>query len=86
MITCEKGRHAYALVLKLLSTWGGARLTMAGHMAEQGGRWSAIGLKWMENGQWPAVIFISDSVSRNYHCHNLTTMTAIVFHLVAAPV
>ena len=62
MITCGKGHHAYALVLKLLSTWHAvdrARLTMAGHIAEQGGRWLAIGLKWTENGRWQAIIFIS---------------------------
>ena len=49
----------YALVL---STWHAVdrtRLTMAGHMAKQGDRWLAIGLKWAENGRWPAVIFIS---------------------------
>ena len=31
---------------------------MVGQMAEKGGRWLAIGLKWTENGRWPIVIFI----------------------------
>ncbi len=57
---CGKGRHVYALILKLLSTWCAldrTRLLSAGQMAEKRGRWSAIGLKWPENGRWPTVIF-----------------------------
>ena len=47
IIACGKVCHMYALVL---STWCAVdpiRLSMAGHMAEEGGtcRWLAIGLK-----------------------------------------
>ncbi len=44
---CGKGRHVYALILKLLSTRRAvdqARLLTADQMAEKRGRWSAIGL------------------------------------------
>ena len=58
-IACGKGHQVYALVvMKISSTWHAAKqstLSMDGHMAKQGGRWSAIGLKW------PAVIFNSEA-------------------------